>query len=108
MSGTSAGARRGWKTRKGLAPPVSAGRNKSPVRQAAGRRANETRKMHQRNRAGAVWITNHEQKLITRALVRGEITQAQADSYYKHNPAEYERQLRMNPVRHRSHKGRGR
>jgi hypothetical protein len=101
MSGTSAGARRGWKTRKHQLPPVSAGRQKSPIRQAAGKRANETRRLHERNRAGATHISNYEQKLITRALVRGEITQAQADRYYKHNPAEYERQLRMNPVRHR-------
>ncbi len=108
MSGTSAGAYRGWKTRAGKLPPVSAGRSKSPVRQAAGKRASETRKMHERNRAGAVRISNMEQRIATRMHLRGELTGAQLDAFRKNNQLEYERQLRMNPVRHRSHKGRGR
>ena len=108
MSGTSAGARRGWLTRTHQAPPVSAGRKKNPIRQKAGARAHETRKRHQQNREGAVRISNYSDQTFTRMMLRGQITPAQRDEYRKNQNAEYERQMRMNPIRHRSHKGRGR
>jgi hypothetical protein len=101
MSGTSAGARRGWKTRKRELPPVSAGRKKNPIRQKAGARAHETRKLHEGNRAGAVHYGNMKNSVIRRMELRGQISAAQADEAYKASQAEYERQLRMNPVRHR-------
>lgn len=101
MSGTSAGARRGWKTRTGQLPPVSAGRHKSPIRQAAGKKANYTRKLHKENRERAAYYGNFKNSLATRAHLRGEMTGAQLDEFRKEEQREYERRLRMNPVRHR-------
>jgi hypothetical protein len=101
MSGTSAGARRGWKTRKRELLPVSAGRKKNPIRQKAGAKAHETRKLHEGNRAGAVRVSNMENKIIRRMELRGQLTRDQADARYMAATRRYEEALRANPVRHR-------
>lgn len=101
MSGTSAGARRGWKTRTGQLPPVGYGRTKNPRRVQGGRKSKQTREFKKQDRSIARSIDN----LIARYQISGKLSGAEADAARYQNQRDYEYIQRM---RSRRSKGRGR